>query len=465
MRDLSYVSQEISKGRNLDTNLKAYANGLSAMYHGLAYIKLSMNYYTVYDMCMERSAKNPEFDKLMQRFQKVIADQVLTHKTTGIEEISGIRDDIIKIMEHVTSYVDRLRIYEYVLNRVEYRFTEEEPDEDYYGMYLTNDLMHYIFSDKDNVVINSKISEVVGQLPMRLSRPKFYEYIRDAFTLYHGAQKGTVNDFVYALKTSAMIDTIREGENFFPEMDDICATLANADYKNITQEEYQRLKGALTIGSEQMNDIADLFVLLAQIVNDAYTIILTYQDDLGLVEEVETAKDIITSVNNAFIQNQSEIEEDVIDKFTLFEGKQERIMSVVSQCDFAVEIARANFKEQLDQMNLTSTYAALSDTMKLQSGSDFVNLVVSEEKNEVPDDSFADEACKSLIDELDKEFQEQPQIIRRAVMSAVLSQLPVFFNSTQEIQEYINLSLEQCHDKAEKMAVIEVMKMIVQDNV
>ena len=47
-------------------------------------------------------------------------------------------------------------------------------------------------------------------------------------------------------------------------------------------------------------------------------------------------------------------------------------------------------------------------------------------------------------------------------MSSVMSQLPVFFNNTKEIQDYINISLEQCADKAERMAVIEVMKMIMQ---
>ena len=62
-------------------------------------------------------------------------------------------------MESVTSFVDRLRIYEHALNRIEYRFRDDEFDKEYYNTYLTNDLMHYILSDKDNVVIHSKIAE------------------------------------------------------------------------------------------------------------------------------------------------------------------------------------------------------------------------------------------------------------------------------------------------------------------
>ena len=46
-------------------------------------------------------------------------------------------------------------------------------------------------------------------------------------------------------------------------------------------------------------------------------------------------------------------------------------------------------------------------------------------------------------------------------MATVLSMLPVFFNNTEEIQDYINSSLIQCSDEAEKKAVVEVIKMIV----
>ena len=46
MKDLYYVAQEISKQKNLKGNLLKYATGMASMYTGLAYMKLSMNYYT-----------------------------------------------------------------------------------------------------------------------------------------------------------------------------------------------------------------------------------------------------------------------------------------------------------------------------------------------------------------------------------------------------------------------------------
>ena len=50
MKDLNYISGEINKGKNLEVNMPKYANSMISLYNGLAYIKLSMNYYTFYEM-------------------------------------------------------------------------------------------------------------------------------------------------------------------------------------------------------------------------------------------------------------------------------------------------------------------------------------------------------------------------------------------------------------------------------
>lgn len=460
MKDLYYVAQEITKGRNLKGNLEKYATGMASMYYGLGYMKLSMNYYTVYDMLQEKAFENPRFQELLSRLNTVIDSGVLGEEKDDFSQIEAIRNEIMDIMEVVTQYVDRLRIYEYVLNRVEHRFSGQEVDEEYYGMYLTNDLMHYILADKDNVVINSKISEVVGQLPMRLSRSKFFEYLKDAFSLYHGAQKGTIDDFAYALKTTAMLHKTKGFDTLFPEMYDIYQTLANADYANIEEAQYRRLSQALLIGTEKMTECADLFVMLAQMVNDVYTILLTKKETLEDISEVTVAKEIIHAVRKGFAGEESPAEE-VLSKFEYFEGKQERILMILSKSDFAVETVLENTEVDLEE-GLKEAYEKLSKVMKLQSGSDFVSLVKDKTAEEIPDNSYADLVCNELIDQLETSFENMPQIVRRAVMSAVLSQLPVFFNNTDEICQYINLSLEQCHDSAERMAVIEVMKMIMQ---
>ena len=98
MKNLNYVAQEISKGHNLGDNLSKYATGMASLYNGLAYIKLSMNYYTVYDMLKEREFNDDEYMRLFNDFNNIIQEQILDGRLEA-EVISNIRNRIISIME------------------------------------------------------------------------------------------------------------------------------------------------------------------------------------------------------------------------------------------------------------------------------------------------------------------------------------------------------------------------------
>ncbi|MBQ4284346.1 MAG: hypothetical protein IJB96_10525, partial [Lachnospira sp.] len=286
MKAMNYISQQISKGKDLESNLSKYGTGMSSMYHTLAYIKLSMNYYTAYDCQREELCKDSLYNKHLMEFHRLIGE-LLENNLKCADRVENLRNEITSVMEVVTAYVDRLRIYEYVLNRVEYRFVDKEFDEQYYNTYLTNDLIHYILSDKDNVVIHSKIAEVVEQLPMRLSRNKFYDYLRDAFSLYHGAQKGTIDDFVYSLKTTAMLNVPEGFESMFPDTRELLNVLENADYAALDEAAFDNLTGALSLAVEKMTSCADAFVLLAQLVNDLYTVVLTESVAIVDAEDID----------------------------------------------------------------------------------------------------------------------------------------------------------------------------------
>ena len=434
MKNLGYIAGEITKGKNLSENLLKYGNGMCSMYNGLGFIKMSMNYYTVLDIARDLQ-NDKDLLNMINRLNELVERFVENDECDDYEafnELNSFREQIIEIMEVITAYVDRLRIYEHVLNRVEYRFNEGELDYDYYNTYMTNEIMHYILS----------------------------EHIRDAFTLYHGAGKDSIDDFYYTLSTSAMLSG-EAGFDKFPDVYDIYNTLAGADYRNIDKDEYVRLKGALDIATEKMTDYADVYVLLTQVVNDALTIVLTRRNTLDRIEEIENAKNVLSKTRNAYVTG--ERFEDISEDFAAFEGKQERILEAVSSGDYAIEYSLANFVDELKEYELLSAYNALSKTLKLQSGSDFVKLE-SEVFAEIPDNSYADETAEKLIMELDDSFKNMNVMVKRAVMASVLSSLPVFFNNTEEIQAYINNSLMQCNDEAEQKAVVEIIKAMISDN-
>ena len=428
MKNLGYIASEITKGKNLSDNLVKYGKGLSSLYNGLAYIKMSMNYYTILNMIKDNEIDDELFLEMFQGVNEIIEissiDSAVASEDVLTDKISSLRNRLIAIMESITDYVDKFKIYEYVLNRVEYRFKDDELDEEYYNTYMTNDIMHYILSDKENV-----------------------------------SQKQTIDDFYYSLSTSAMLKDADKDSMFFKDMNDFYVTLKNADYKNLDSSEYTRLRGALDIATEKMNNAADIYVLLAQIINDLYTIILSDNNTIGDNTEVNVAKDIILKSKSLF-EDEQELDE-IAELFTAFEGKQERILETVMAADFATQYAAANLNDTLDELALSDMYSSLEAIGKLQSGSDFVDISPKEYFDEIPDDSYADMAAEKLITELDRLFTDCQQSVKRAVMAAVLSMLPVFFNNTEEIQDYINSSLIQCSDEAEKKAVVEVVRMII----
>ena len=460
MKDLSSIASELSRGRNMEDNFDKYIKGISSMYNALGYIKLAMNYYTVYDMNRDQDGCNDEvYADMYSEFNSIVAE-LLAGKLT-VSCIEDYRQRIIHVMDVVVAYIDRLRIYEHILNRIEYRFKDTAFDSSYYNTYLTNDLMHYILSDKDNVVINGKIANVIGQLPVRISKNTFFEHIREAFSLYHGAQKGTIDDFMYSLKTTSLLEKPEKFDDIFPEMADIMRELEAADYSAADNDEYDRLHKLLEAGAEKMNSCADCFVLLASMVNDIYSIVLSDAMSLGNNTEIDLAKDIIAQINEAE-RSAGEVPEELLDKFVLFEGKQERILGVISNCDFIIHEFPESHKAELEQYNRVQDFEVLGKITKLQSGSDFVQLHGDEDYSMIPDDSYADEVCEQLIDGMAVMFDGVSIQIRRAVMATVLSQLPVFFNNTEDIQSYINISLMQCSDKAEQKATVEILKSLME---
>ena len=154
MKNLGYIASEITKGKNLEENLEKYGKGLTSLYNGLAYIKLSMNYYTILNMIKDNEIDDEHFLEIFQGVNEVIElssiDSSVAERSMLVERIESLRNQIISIMESVTDYVDKFKVYEHVLNRVEHRYDDSVFDEEYYNTYMTNDIMHYIFSDKDN---------------------------------------------------------------------------------------------------------------------------------------------------------------------------------------------------------------------------------------------------------------------------------------------------------------------------
>lgn len=466
MADLNSISRDICKNKNFDRNLSSYINNMMTLYGRFSYIKLSMNYYTFCDIISETEYPAAgDITKFLGIINEVIRDNIINQnsKNSDIKEamdkVFDVRNRVTDIMEIVTAYVDRFAIYEHILNRKEFQFSEDKLDEEYYNDTFVNDILNYILSDRDNAVINSKIGSVVCQLPMRLTRSKFFELVRDAFNLYNNKEKSSFDDFIYMLNT---VSGIHKPDGFgllFPELSDMLIWLSECDYKNMDRESFDSAHKRIVYAEDFLSKVSDLYVRLMEIINDVYIILLAspyaFYDSDEINNSIFILKDVMDTADF------SEIQDDITDRFIKLEGRQERIYEQISANDYVIDEISGSFDDEIAKAGLTDACDSIRRIAKLASGSNFVKLddTADAKTMEIQDIDMAFDRYYAVMSDV---FGHGPQVYNRAVMSLVLSSLPVFFNNVDEILAYIKSSLSLCSDEGEKKACVSLMRMLME---
>ena len=199
------IMKEITKRRDLEMNIPAYGNAYMNASYEYSLLRLVLNYYTMKEVedeggCIAGDAylleKMDQIHTLL--FQTLLAEDLKEDYEDNVKQIHAIREDMTQKMKVLTAYTDALQIYEYILNRVEYGITGEEyPVEE---SELAAKVFQYLFRDNDKMVVNSKIQLVTGQLPIRMTKNRFFEYLTETLNIYQGSDTSSVDDFVSMLK-------------------------------------------------------------------------------------------------------------------------------------------------------------------------------------------------------------------------------------------------------------------------
>lgn len=461
MAELTNIAAEISKGKKLDDNLSRYAAGMNLLYKRIAQIKLALNMFSFAQVYGEDDGFGKTATEFANRFADIVKNCVLSEKSSDESDLScidSLRNEIMAKMEVLTSYVDRLSLYEYALNRVEYRFKEADITPQYYDDKFEKDILKYIASDTDQTVVNSKICDTVGQLPMRLSKNKFYDILANVFTLYKGAEVKSLDDFIYMIRSHAGIYTPDGFESDFPFLYESINNLSAIKYAEITSEQFDEASNVLYDASEYVNSVTDIYVMLMDSVNDAYTYMLSSDATLDDANEKQACMAIIEEACNA-VSNADLPSEEIFDKFVLIEGVQEKLFMQLSKDGYALDAVKESYLDTAVNVGLEKAYDKMFKCELLNSGSSFVGLD-SVASTVIADEKTINDKLGVLLKEFAACFEGLERPITRAVMANVLSGLPVFFNNQEELKEYIHVALNQCNDQAERQGVMHIMQQL-----
>lgn len=454
------VIRDIRNGKDPEKNMVLFADYLCSLCYRFSNICLSMNYY-VFQQVLNDGLEDKELLKLTEDVNKVISCGIIGDDASGdmVGLIEEVRSKIISTMKVLTSYTDIFSRYEYVINRVEYRFSEEELPEQYTDENFTRKLMNYIVADEDSVVINSRISEVIAELPIRMTKSKFFERLNEGINVYKDTDKKSFEDFLYMVRSCAMIELPDEKDDFFDDLKSIHNTLIHMDYENITVEEYQSLKEKINYTAVFIGDTVNLYMMLQQIVNNVYAILITkpYVKDFG--EEDNICKSIISSINKGF-EGENTVDEEL---FIGLEGMQEKVYEEYMSCEYVLDDIKERKSANMDA-DLKNQYDILFKSEVLLSESLFVEFVGNTIDDSVMDNKYFEQKKREFLEEVEEFFKTHNRAVNRAVMSVIISSLPIFFNNLEELQDYIYNSLDSCRQKAEKMACVEILNSAIEEN-
>ncbi len=461
MAELTTAVNELLKGRRVEENLHIYTEGMASLYRRMAYLRMSMNFYTLAEIINDKSGeKNDKTGEMRKEVCGFVNRAVLEADADYAslrEEAAALRSRLTALMEVLTAYTDRFQVYEHMLNRIEFRFADSGFTDSYYNSGFEDDIMKYVTSDKDNSAINMKIALVVSQLPMRLSNGKFFDIIKNTFTLYKSSDRTAIDDFVYMIRTAGLLYKPQGFENFteFAELD---AAFLETDFAKLSSEEYESLRSRLDGASELVREYSDNCIMLTEIVNDVYTLALT-DGAFGDVNEKQKLTEAIGEAYAAIKENRAPSEE-IYGIFDEVAGLQEKTMQLIYTPELALEgIKEANASE-IERLGMRGRLDTVSKLAGLHSASTFARLENETEDDQCPD-GYAMEAADKLTEEFTSLFENAGRMFKRAVMSSVIGNLPVFFNSLEEFGGYVRVALGQCSDGAERQACMSLINMLI----
>ncbi len=465
------LNQDIRSGKQLQENIPQLFNRMADHYQTYAGVRLAMHYFSFYESYLdEENTWSQESKQTIAHINHIIQENILGNcagpaREKGIHEADTIRGEIAKRMSMLTAYTDMFQIYEYILNRQEYRFKEELNPVD--EVEFEKEILRYIFSEEDNLVINEKIREIIGQLPIRITKQRYFDLLEDSLRSYLGADETSLQTYLYMLRTSAMLYREEGMEEYYPELAKRMEQLSQVDYKNLTKEIYNQCVGTLQVATLILETETTVYFGLQEIVNEVYAMLLC-SAYAGMVDNefhvaADTAMNILKEINNAFSQTEKEeLKEELIDLFSDMEGVQEELSYELTLLEDALYEVDHTHQELAKSMMHGQLLQILQRSQKLLSNSLFVDL--NEEKKEtVVEEEVLAKETEALIKELTMLFSNQDKVISRAIIANTLNKMPVFFKDHKEVMEYVQYSIERCSDIAEKAACVEIIRSIMSE--
>lgn len=232
------------------------------------------------------------------------------------------------------------------------------------------------------------------------------------------------------------------------------------DLESLEQAEFDALFDELKEKARDIADASEVFVTLQELLNSLYVYLLFHkqEEEEGIwKQECVLCQDVIAAITKRRKENRCDvISKELLENLEKLEGVPEKIMVHMQQLTGSFQMIKEAYAEQIQQLELSKNFEEFEKAEVLVSSSIFVEF--TEKCLEPVTQEMADQETVKLIEEFSTLFHNHSIRFVRAVIACVLSRMPVFFANMEEVSEYIQASLSQCRDVAEKKASYELLR-------
>lgn len=457
------IVTDINRDKDLELTIPKYIELLDSQFNLYSIVKLCLNFYTIREM-LEEGSDIAEFKEDYEKVSKLLVKAIKKGEaidSSDIEIIDTIRNSVEYKMKLLTAYTDGFEIYEYILNRLEagIKNTVNEVDIDL----LSNKMFQYVFSENDTVVVNSKLQILMSQLPVRMTKNKFYDVVANTLSIYKGGETSSVDDFVDMLKTAVLMVKPDGFETEYPELYDVYKRLEEIDYKTLDEGTFDRLSMDINNGAEFITNQVSFYMLFQEVINDTYTILLTTKGSALNAdnEAYNSAVKIIDTCVNSFSEDSAD---ELMDAFMSLEGAQEYVYENVMILETALDDVAVK-SEGLGEA-VIKDINTLKTVEKLVSSSLFIDLKKEfNADSKIADSDYIGKLKEGLTAAFADYFKDKSMIVVRSIMCKILAAMPIFLDTQQEIKNYFDYVLGNCKNDSELTACDKLICEIIEEDV
>lgn len=460
--------KEIERGQNLDVNLSTYSQDLFGLYYKEAMVRFCFNYYNFCDTYQKDIRENSDLAPINHILESILFhilrdDLKIEEEKQLLEKINSLRNQIIGVMKNLTAYVDVFSAYQKVLQRKSMNFTEKSLPADYTDKTFTQTIMNYIVQDQDQAAINMRLSEILRELPVRMTKNHFFDLIERNLALYKGSDKKSLDEFLYILKTTASLEFPEDNAKHLPILYRFLEELRSTDFNNLTKESFMDLSERFSRVVDSITKILQVYTDYMSLTNDLY--IISASKSASLNHDMDNYCQAIVLATHDQIRGEDEISitREMETAMRHLEGQQELTMEAIRSYEMVLDLIGDQYKETLEELSLKESFFEIQKISLVNSGNHFVEFDTMVMEKEIITDDMLNEVKEDLIRQFTELFKNHDKSYNRAIQAAVLSVIPPFVKNIMETQDYIFTSLQNCKDPAEKQSIYEVISQGIQN--